>query len=265
MGRAFEPAEMKNCRSGPSHLKPCLEPVGAVRRNGVPSVAPSRAGSGNRGDTDVASAKTVRSGESGKRSSGWKDFGPKPKPAWALTHQNPMPNKPFVAMTDNQEREANALQERARHFPYRDEFAPRSKRLLYEMALQRCSRDSVKSASSIADDMSCFTLPSTAAGSAASGRSSSTPSLGRPPTGDSQRLTVSIAKRRKELETRAPQQNIRDMNWLRQIQEEEGPVGVATANFPGHFHEDTLQRMGERIICVNKILDGKQDHVMRSG
>merc|ERR1719401_440074 len=121
------------------------------------------------------------------------------------------------------------------------------------MALNRCSRESVKSASSIADDLSCFTLASTAA----SGRSASTPSLARVPTGDSQRLTCTLAQRRKELELRAPNQCARDMSWLRKVSSEEGPAGINTANYSGGYHEDTLQKSGVRILNMNTILHGR--------
>lgn len=246
--RAFEPAEMRNCRSGPSHVKTCLQPVGPPPRRGV---APSRVGS-------EASAKTYKSGESANRS--LQATGGAGKPVWSMTHQNPMPQKHFVATTANQENEANALAERQRHFPYRDEFAPRSKRLLYEMALQRCSRDDCNSASSMADDLSCFTLASTAA----SGRSASTPSLAsRVPTADSQRLTCTVAKRRKELELRAPNQCAHDAAWLRKISEEEGPAGLNTANYSANYHASTLQKSGERILSMTALMDGRVDHEMR--
>lgn len=260
--RAYEPAEMRNSRSDPAQVKPCLDPaqsiVGAPRRSGL--AAKSSAGSGKRGMSDAGSAKTVRSSDQGQQPV--QAHGSGGRPSWSNVHQQPIPHRNFVATTSNQEREASALEARQRHFPYRDEFAPRSKRLLYEMALERCSRDSVKSASSMADDLSCFTLPSTAAGSvAASGaRSASTPSLARVPTGDSQRLSCNIAKRRRELWLKAPNQCEWDAAWLRNVHANEGPCGLVGANYSGRYHEDTLQRQGERIISVNALLpDGRVD------
>lgn len=157
----------------------------------------------------------------------------------------------------NQEHEAAAQAARNTAFPYRDEFAPRSKRLLYEMALQQCSRDSVKSASTVGDDMSAFTLASTSAGSGASGRSASTGSLARPPTGDSQRVVGGVARRRKAAQLKAPLQWEPDLAWIQEKYENEGPAGLASGNFSGHFHAPTNKGHGDRMNAVVNLLVGR--------
>mmetsp|Transcript_13245 Transcript_13245/g.14390 ORF Transcript_13245/g.14390 Transcript_13245/m.14390 type:complete len:82 (-) Transcript_13245:2-247(-) len=68
----------------------------------------------------------------------------------------PIPERPFGGTSHYTQHQAAAQQARHDYFPYRDEFHPRSKRLLYEMALAADDRKSNISE----DTRSCFTLPS---------------------------------------------------------------------------------------------------------
>lgn len=273
--RAFEPAEMRSCRSGPAHLKPCLQPSGAFApaRSQVSSASRSRSNlmetipemasavtvsRASRTVPEMASAVTV---SRASRNSGG-------QPAWAQVHQRPIPARPWGAAT-TEYRDSQQLAQEARHdhhFPYRDEFAPRSKRLLYEMALERCSRDDVRSASTDADEVSCFTVPSSYASGKSGRRSASTPSLassGRLMTGDSRRIVGGLARRRKEAQLRAPMQWEADMDWVAKKCEEEGPAGLSTANVPGHAHGHTCRKISEKMNGFLECFDGKPDNVPR--
>lgn len=256
--RAFEPAEMKSCRSGPAHLKPCLQPSGAFApaRSQASSASRSRA-SHRENFPEMASAVTI---SRASRNSGL-------QPAWEKVHQRPIPPRAWGAATTEYRDSQRAAQEaRHDHFPYRDEFAPRSKRLLYEMALERCSRDDVRSASTEADEVSCFTIPSSYASGKSGRRSASTPSLassGRLLTGDSRRIVGGLARRRKEAQLRAPMLWESDADWVTKKCETEGPAGLTTANVPGHAHGHTCRKISEKMNGFVQCFDGNPDNVPR--
>lgn len=181
-----------------------------------------------------------------------------------------MPSRLFDARTTYQEHQKEAQEARHSHyFPYRDEFVPRSKRLLYEMALAGCSRESVRSVSTD-EEASCFTLPSTVAsgkskGSRLSRRSASAASVppARPPTGASDRLEVGIARRRKEAQLRAPLQWDADMAWLQDKYEKEGPAGLTTANFPHGHCVNGIRAEATRMAKVEHMMNGIRDNEPR--
>merc|ERR1719183_946737 len=98
------------------------------------------------------------------------------------------------------------------------------------MALERCCRDSVASASTDGENMSCFTLPSTKVSGTT--KASSVPSQrSRLLTGDSARIQGGICKRRKEMNTKSPMQWPADAQWLKDVYEKEGPAGLQSTNY----------------------------------
>lgn len=253
--RAFEPAEMRSSRSAPAQRKTCLEPAQPVRHG-------SRAGSQHwrtMGKDAYPDPASVVSDLSALNASAEKPRRP--------PHGGSMPRRLFDGRTTYQEHQREAQDARHRYdFPYRDEYQPRSKRLLYEMALAGCSRESVRSVST-ADEASCFTLPSTVASGRSKGsrRSSSAASLppSRPPTGASDRLEVGIARRRKEAQLRAPLQWDADMAWLKDTLEREGPAGLTCANFPAAHCANRINAAAERNARLENILDGIRDNPPR--
>jgi len=262
--RSFEPSEVKNCRSTPAHVKPCLQQ--SIMSGGRASTG--RLHTWNRHASDypdpAPSAVTDRSGgASGSGSQGSYANRGKEPPSWEQVHRRPIQNRPFNATSTSQDAQLHAQEERHGHFPYRDEFAPRSKRLLYEMAAARCSRDSVKSAST-ADGVSCFTLTSSAV-TGTSRRSASTPSLiqRRVPTADSARIPGGIAKRRLQSQLRAPTQWEPDRQWFQEKWDAEGPSGLATGNFHPSMHDDRNRSYAECMNVVSSIVGGRRDNEPR--
>lgn len=195
-------------------------------------------------------------------------------PAFEQVHRRPIMERPFGASSTYQEDQRRAQEARQGYFPYRDEFAPRSKRLLYEMALNACSQDGKRSDGG-EDSVSCFTVTDSMVSSksgasrARSGvsRASSVPSLPaagpRLPTADSQRVPGGIAKRRKELLLRSPEQWEADRVWVAERWEQDGPAGLATANYIAAMYQPTLQKYGERIHQVHHMMGGRQETVSR--
>lgn len=269
--RRYEPAEMRNCRSGPAQLKPAMQPTSLAKSGGVtgeaqkwrrhiehyadPAMTASMAAS-------AVTAPSSASGRGGGHSKSTGHFAKKSIPAADLVSMRPIPERAYVGLsTDSMEREKAAAIERQRHFPYRDEFLPRSKRLLYEMALNNCSRDSVQSASSVADTASCFTLASSKASRTT--RSSSATCLSRLPTADSQRIEEGIAKRRHACQLRAPMQWDADAEWVSRKYQEDGPAGLTCANFmPGILAPNAI-KYAERISRVNSMIPGTSDTLPR--
>jgi len=155
----------------------------------------------------------------------------------------------------------------AGQLPYRDSFAPRSQRWLYELAHARSSRDDARS--SAAGSLSCFTVASSAARSRG-GHSSAThsasepniltlPELSRLPTADSQKLPGGLARRRKEAQLKAPAQWAPDRAWFHERLQEDGPAGMMSANHVASMCSLSLTKHGERINSVNAILNGDQE------
>lgn len=275
--RAYEPAEVRNSRGGASNLHAELleahdalaaSPV-AGNRGPSSRVASLRRGTPGRqtwsGFTrDDASAVTDKS----QSASGSQAYGQRYRPPYA--RDRPIPEQKFLA--NSTYREDNDVMQAARHsyFPYRDEFAPRSKRLLYEMALAQCSRDSVKSASSCAGTESCFTVASKAKNGVGSsavgsshGRSASAPSLVDPPkSADSQRIPGgigSLARRRKDAQLRAPTQWAPDAVWISEKLETEGPAGLHTHNVPPKLHKNSLRQFGEHMQVVQSMMPWSEE------
>lgn len=278
--RAYEPAEVRSCRSTVGQLQPyheatdALSPQARGEGGGRPGGA-SRRGSSQRGtpgrqtwsslgrdDASAVTALTQSATGSGSRAQGASQ---QQRPAWA--QERPIPENRFDGTSTYREHHEQAQAARHGYFPGRDEFAPRSKRLLYEMALARCSRDSVKSASSCAGTESCFTVATKAktgvSQGSAGGRSASTPNLQQPrgpsPPGsaDSQRIlggVGSLARRRKEAQLRAPTLWAPDHEWMQEKLETDGAAGLHTHNMPAKLHKANLTQFGEQMLQVNNMI-----------
>mmetsp|Transcript_11376 Transcript_11376/g.20149 ORF Transcript_11376/g.20149 Transcript_11376/m.20149 type:complete len:321 (+) Transcript_11376:81-1043(+) len=282
--KPYEPSEARSARSSAAHVKPALEG----------SVAGSRANSGtqrspvlnvwerNREDyrdpsaMSQASAVTISQASSGSRK------GPVARgggyiPAAELVAKRPIPERPFRGVSHYKEQHAEAQEARHEYFPYRDEYHPRSKRLLYEMALNKVKADHADRGTAVADEdtRSCFTLASSAASAKSRAsrvtslsRASSMPSQGsRLPTADSLRvsggLIGAVAKRRKEAAFRSAALSEADRAWFAQKYEEDGPVGLSTGNFPQNMYEQSLDKFGQGISAVSGLLGGSLDNLPR--
>eukprot|EP00930_Biecheleria_cincta_P062161 TRINITY_DN47663_c0_g1_i1.p1 TRINITY_DN47663_c0_g1~~TRINITY_DN47663_c0_g1_i1.p1 ORF type:complete len:312 (-),score=49.82 TRINITY_DN47663_c0_g1_i1:40-975(-) len=272
--KAYEASEARSARSGPSHLKPCLE---------APSKPDSRLSTGRRSlhiwerhrehYADPSSASQASAVTASQTSAGSKQGAGRRSyiPAADLVAMRPIPERPFVGTSHYDETQAEAQQARHDYFPHRDEFHPRSKRLLYEMALDKVVRGNGSEAGSVASgaSRSCFTVASTAASgkSAASSmsRSSSVPGLpssssSRLPTGDSLRVSGgaigSLATRRKEAFYRAPAQWAADREWYNEKFKADGPAGLSTANAPAAEYANSLDKYGQVISKVSAMMEG---------
>lgn len=263
--RAFEPAEARNARGGP------MVPMGS-------SLPPSQMGS-RKGSTVGGRARSEmgRSAASSGYLPGQSQASTAHQTAGGglNTMQRPIPEHPFLASSTYQDHGRQAQEARNAYFPYRDEFAPRSKRLLYEMAHARCCRDDTKSESH-ADSVSCFTVASSGAGSAARqssvARSASEPNIltlpsvgpyARVPTADSQKVSGGVARRRKEFELRAPTQWKPDHDWLHNTILEDGPAGLTYANHAPRMAQNSLRQYGEQMNTVHSIVQGDRDCAVR--
>lgn len=197
---------------------------------------------------------------------------------------------------EQDELQAQEPQPRQGYFPYRDEFAPRSKRLLYELAMARSVAEDARSAASsgatAADSASCFTVKSrsSAHGSAAASgvsrgqASAAGSSLGlaatasapdllqapqrgprsRLPTADSARVQGGVARRRKEAFFRCPALSAHDQAWFAEKWQSDGPVGLATAGMPPNLHLPSLRSRQESINMVQHLLPGSNSHEART-
>lgn len=282
--KAYEPSETRSARSGPAHLKTCLE---------APSKPDSRLSTGRRSlnvwerhrehyadpsaASQAASAVTASQQSTGSKQSA--GGGRRSNiPAADLVAMRPIPERPFVGTSHYVEHQAEAQQARHDYFPHRDEFHPRSQRLLYEMALDKVVRGNGSEAGSVASgaSRSCFTVASTAASgkSAASSmsRSSSVPGLpssssSRLPTGDSLRVgggaPGSLATLRAQAFYRSPAQWGPDREWYNEKFKSDGPAGLLTANFPSNEYADSLDKYGQTISKVSALMGGTRDHELR--
>jgi len=276
--RHFEPAEARSCRSEPVHLKPCLEqhPATGSRAAAPPASNDWKQGSAVARSAGLSaisvptglSAYTVRSGASS-------GAGPAPGNAHEERHQQPMARRPFCATSAYRRDQESAQEARRSHFPYRDEFVPRSKQLLLELALEKCSRESVKSAST-AGSVSCFTVESSAHGGRRQGGSralsavASEPSLAsttsRIRTADSRRIpggVGSLARRRKEADLRAPGQWEPDRQWHAEKWETDGPAGLTAGYYGPSRLASTCRNHSEDMNLVEHMVTGRVDHAAR--
>lgn len=166
-------------------------------------------------------------------------------PAWATTHLNPIPERPFDAMSSYNHQQIEAHLAREGHFPYRDEFAPRSKRLLYELAMNKASCDSVASGSTAT--ASAYTMSSRRSAPRSVARSQSEGSVASSHhTADTDRVIGGVAKRRAQLQFRSPALCPRDEDWLREKWEKEGPLGLANSNFKPGYHQRSCKMETEQ-------------------
>ncbi|CAE7548520.1 unnamed protein product [Symbiodinium natans] len=222
LGRMFRPSSMTRPRRGNEYVAP----------NSAGNLAASPALSG------VTSEKCCgKSLEISLRPSASAMFRACSKyiPAAELVQMRPIPERGFGSVSHYTQHQEEAQRARHDYFPYRDEFHPRSKRLLHEMALNAYSQSLERSGSVASDDTrSVFTLPSTAAsrktGSKASSANQSlrsrSLSSSRLHTGDSLRVGGGqpgmLAKRRAQAFYRSPSQSKFDRDWYLSVLEKEG-------------------------------------------
>jgi hypothetical protein len=257
--KGYEAAEMKNARDLPRHSKPCMQTSSdrgtQPKVKGPPNYAWHRFQE-SFPDHSMRSAYTASEQSAPRQSQGGSKSSKKVNaiagpPAWATTHMNPIPERKFDATSSYDEHQRQAQQARHGHFPYRDEFAPRSKRLLYELAHQNFSRDSVASGSTVS--ASAFTMSSRGARSVA--RSNSDSSLASSHhTADTNRVVGGVAKRRREATFRSPSLWPPDQDWLNDKWQKEGPQGLTFANFKPSFYQRTCQGDVEQTLAIRDLL-----------
>ncbi|CAJ1426664.1 unnamed protein product [Effrenium voratum] len=188
-------------------------------------------------------------------------------PAAELVQMRPIPERNFSGVSHYKQHQAEAQQARHDYFPYRDEFHPRSKRLLYEMAFNKVDRTESE------DSRSCFTLPSTTVShkSKSTGSLASEParsaSSGRLPTADSLRVgggkPGALAMRRRQAFLRSPSQSHVDREWYLQVHEKEGPAALGTANYNPRFYNGSMDMYSQAIAGMSALLDGEREHEPR--
>lgn len=182
---------------------------------------------------------------------------PQPPAAIQAAANRPIPERPFLRTKSTaHEDQDTALEHRKVHFPYRDEFAPRSKRLLYEMALAKCSRDSVASASTANSVGSCRTI--------SSNRSSSCPSIAQSQgsrllTADSRRVVGGICKRRMEANLKAPMQWGADAEWIHTKAANEGPAGLTPGQYKPSYYNNSIRAKGDQLFTFGPCLNGVKE------
>lgn len=276
--RAYEPAEMRSVRSLPSNVRVAMQPSSLAasckvtpesskfKRSQAEFLDPRAGGS------MVASAVTMDSRSASSRE-------PEPSylvgrgggklPEYEKNSRRPPPERAYLGLqTLKQDLEATAATERQRHFPYRDEHHPRSKRLMYELALQNLCQDDAKSCSTDAESQisrSCFTMASSKASRSTASRSQSESVISRLMTADSKRVTApgGIAKRRMQAQQKAPMQWPADEKWLRETVSKDGPAGLQCANLVSGQLEGTCSKHAERIAIAKELFGGRQDNFGR--
>lgn len=239
--RAFDAAERSTCRSSPSpmNLKKSRSGPDLLRLPDAPSASGRRSTVGSRRSGDLSHIRgratpTARSisGRSLHSSAG------SLASAASAPRLGPIPedDRPFCAKTSRQEDEELAREARQWHFPGRDETISRGQRLPAEMALAGCSRESVRSASTAVEEdvASVYTVESSASGMSKSYASTKPQLIRRVPTADSERireLPGSIARQRARAQLRAPNQWEPDRQIVNQMWNNDGCLGLCTANF----------------------------------
>jgi len=281
--RGYEPAEIKNARANPSQTRPALE--SSLGRGTQPK---SKSGPLDHTwhrykesfpDHSAMSAYTA-SEQSGKREQAanklpdkMASLGPdgRYKPEWAVTADRPMPEHSFDHLTLSQHENLFAKHARHTHFPYRDENVPRSKRMLHDLAENKCSQNSVASGSTCgASQQSSFSV----AKSLASGRSRSETSVASSHhTADTQGphckvvtgiRNGNIARRRKENTFRSPGLWPADAEWLQNKWDTEGPCGLTFGNFKRNYYGTNCKQEVEQAISIGPLLSGlKESEVVR--
>lgn len=246
--KAYEASDARNARSLPSQVRPCQE-----NKTGL-ALGPLQIWERHREDYPALKTPSEASG------------GKKYIPAAELVHMRPIPERPFGGVSHYTQHQAAAQEARHDYFPYRDEFHPRSKRLLYEMALNAV--DDRKSNVS-EETRSCFTLPS----SVKSHKSQSTEksvasqprslSSSRLPTGDSLRVgggkPGALAHRRAQAFFRSPSQSHVDREWYVSMNEKEGPAAICTTNYRPRFYKDSLDTYSQALAEMSALLDGERE------
>eukprot|EP00434_Breviolum_minutum_P036381 symbB.v1.2.032233.t1/scaffold3840.1/size49441/1 len=245
--KAYEASDARNARSHPSQVRPCQEQHRL-------DLGPLQIWERHREDYPVLGMPSEASAS-----------GRKYIPAAELVHMRPIPERPFGGVSHYTQHQAAAQQARHDYFPYRDEFHPRSKRLLYEMALNSVD-DRTCAASE--DTFSCFTLPSTTKSQKSSTEKSiaSAPrslSSSRLPTGDSLRVgngkPGALAHRRAQAFFRSPSQSHVDREWYVNMNEKEGPAAIYTTNYRPRFYNGTLDTYGQALAEMSALLDGERE------
>lgn len=260
--RAFDPAAAQSSRGTPTQVMELVQNKGpAAFSASVRSTRQPWSTTSN----DAAESAVTASSKSTLRACRAE------RPEWTKADLRPIPERPFLGNSHYREHEEAAQKARHNYFPYRDEFAPRSKRLLYEMALAKCVEDDDKStvAGSQAGSASCFTAASKARSKAS--RSASTPALPAvpgtppPPTGDSLRLGDSlcaVARRRRDAFLKSPSMSHHDAAWYREMLQKEGPAGLCTLNYPSYCHSGSLAGHAEMVSSSHALFGYREENGM---
>lgn len=262
--RGYEAAEMRNARAPAAHAKTCMQTSSDRGTQPKGKQAPNYNWNKQQESFPDYSAYTATEQSMPRlKSQGSKEPTKGNKPAWALTHLNPIPERKFDATSSYKEHQVQAQQARHGHFPYRDEFAPRSKRLLYELAHHKFSAESVASGST--DSASAFTMSSRPS-VARSGRSNSEGSLASSHhTADTNRVVGGVAKRRREMMFKSPSLWPPDQEWVMEKLEKEGPQGITFGNFkPSFYHRSCVADIEQTLAMRDLLVKGRQDCEVRA-
>lgn len=260
--RAYEPAEMRNARDAPRHVKELVRnrsDHGTQPKSKKPAqlyawYRPQEQYPDHSAVTDTEqSLPRLGSKASGSRSSGNKPLNSRAEPPkWSKTHLNPIPERGFHAMSHYNHHQLEAHLARQSHFPYRDEYAPRSKRLLYELALHKASQESVASGSTATASAYTMSQQSQRSEARSIARSQSEGSLAASShhTADSDRVIGGVAKRRAEAQYKSPALWPPDEKWFQDKWEKEGPNGLTCANFKPGFHKRSCKMEAENLAAA---------------
>lgn len=253
--RSYEPAEMKNARDGPARSQTSSV---ASNRSGT---QPKAKGTQQRNrfieerDPNVTCSAYTASEQSASRTLPKLPQGNKEsrKPDGLPSSENPIPQRGIDHATQMQH-QSQAQQAKHGYFPYRDEFAPRSKRLLYELAHQRIARDSVASGSTAS--ASAFTMSSAAKSGASRSNSEGSLVASSHHSADSARVPGGIAKRRAQAMFRSPALWPADQERYTEMWNRDGCAGLATNNNKPNFYGTNMNQMVEQNIAMADLLHG---------
>jgi len=258
--RPFDAAEAQHCRGSPALPRslPSASPIGTPQRRRLRSTASSAVNSSVDCVSELqpipehASAAAARGAASSK-------------PGYLV--DRPIPQRPFLATTTYRSDQLLAQEARKAHFPERDEFAPRSKKMMLELAHARFCRDDEKSTASREGSVSCFTVTDsdhTSVAKSSLSRSASEPSLApglplpRVPSASSQ-VPGGVARRRRECQMRSPALWDGDRDWYLQRLQEDGPNGLHTGNHVSSLYGPSLGRQMDRMHGMSSLLGGTTD------
>jgi len=257
--RSYEPAEMKNARDGPARSQ--TSSVGSNRSGTQPKVKGTQQRNRfiDESDPNVTCSAYTASEQSASRTLPKLPQGNKEsRPA----SENPIPQRGIDHATQMQH-QSQAQQAKHGYFPYRDEFAPRSKRLLYELAHQRIARDSVASGSTAS--ASAFTMSSAAKSGASRSNSEGSLVASSHHSADSQRVPGGVAKRRAQAMFRSPSLWPADQVRFTEMWNKDGCAGLGTNNVKPNFYGTNMNQMVEQNIAMASLLGGCREGDIAAG